>query len=423
MVTWTTLSIAPNLGRALGLLVTATMVPALAPGPAQARASSGACEPAVSVRGDSEEALRISRALNRFQITDHTAPGCGMWLVTASRAGSQLALQIDDGHGLTLVRRVSSADVAAAVIDSWVRRDLATVPSRAAESRPAPIAATHGATSARVRQEHTYVTHLGAPSPSKASKRRLAAAAAQETASSDASATVPPTPVAATEAVATVPVRPAADKEQPDHLNPDAEAAGGASVIARTAAPPGAAALARGPASFALGTEASFARDGSRWWGGRVTGCLTAGRFCVGLLARADTNAVAPLDEAGTVNRLSTDLFATVSLPIALGGGIKLLPEAGVGGGRLRSAVKSRTPTAGEPGAADGPADNINWGLRATTRATLMIPLWWKLAIDVTGSLDTSFANRDTKNDADGSAPGEPHLFLRGGVALRYGAP
>ena len=54
MVTWTTLPIAPNLWPSLGLIVAATMAAALAPAAARARSSSGGCEPAVSVRGDSE---------------------------------------------------------------------------------------------------------------------------------------------------------------------------------------------------------------------------------------------------------------------------------------------------------------------------------------------------------------------------------
>jgi hypothetical protein len=160
-----------------------------------------------------------------------------------------------------------------------------------------------------------------------------------------------------------------------------------------------------------------------------LAACLTLGRACVGILARADRNSVASLEdpgsEPGTVDRLGTDLLATVGLPIVLGRGIMLMPEAGLGGGRLRSTVVSSMPDPSDPSAQDPPSEKISWGWRSTTRVVLSIPVWWRLALDVTGAFDTSFGNGITKPEDPGQAavPADPRFFVRGGVALRYRAP
>jgi hypothetical protein len=72
----------------------------------------------------------------------HEAPPatCHHWAVTVWRTGPQVTVELADGQGLTVVRRVSDMQVAAAVVDSWLHQGLLPAPA------PVPIQDTQVAT-------------------------------------------------------------------------------------------------------------------------------------------------------------------------------------------------------------------------------------------------------------------------------------
>ncbi|MEA2699661.1 MAG: hypothetical protein QOI66_3932, partial [Myxococcales bacterium] len=286
---------------------------------AAARPAAARCQPAVSVKGDDDDVARIARALNQYQVASQSTSGCAAWQVTASRASGQLALQIDDGHGLTLVRRVTSPAAAAAVIDSWVHHNLAIASADGArsDSRAPP----QHAEVARPRHPRTFVT----------------SAHALETVQKGGKAATPTEPSRAAEAA---PTESRDDKEPATAPKVERTQAADTDlpVINRVVPRLADAAGRRGPVSVGLGAEASFGNDGSVWWGGHLSGCMTVGSFCVGLLARGDTTALNAVGEPGSVKRRGADGLAFIGVPIALGR-MTLLPEVGLGAGVRRSTV------------------------------------------------------------------------------------
>jgi hypothetical protein len=137
----------------LGCLASGLLAPSVGWGHSGAGSE---CAPAPSLRGDPREVQQLSRSLARYQTGEPTHHDCRPWVVTVWRTGPQLLVELTDGAGVTVVRHVSDAEVAAAVVDSWTHRDfvpalaLAPIPARpAAEIVAEPAAAAPVAPRAR----------------------------------------------------------------------------------------------------------------------------------------------------------------------------------------------------------------------------------------------------------------------------------
>jgi hypothetical protein len=102
----------------------------LAVWPRSGRAAS-ACPPAVTLQGDVELGERLGRALKARGLGDEPVPGCPMAIVQAERIqpggqGGQrgISVLIVEVVNQRVRREFATEDLAAAFIESWVRRDL-----------------------------------------------------------------------------------------------------------------------------------------------------------------------------------------------------------------------------------------------------------------------------------------------------------
>src|SRR5262245_36048518 len=98
-----------------------------------------ACAGAMTVSGERDEVAAVSAALARYHDGDARSD-CRRWRVVVSRAGASLRIEIHDADGLDVVRRVGGPEVAAAVIDSWIRRDIPSRSGERARRRRPPLA-------------------------------------------------------------------------------------------------------------------------------------------------------------------------------------------------------------------------------------------------------------------------------------------
>jgi hypothetical protein len=136
-------------GRRLPGLVLALGLALLAPPVAAAESAAAACAPTLALAGDRAEVVLLSRALARYQREASPPAGCGHFQVTVRRTGPGLTVEIANGDGLDVVRQVGGAEVAAAVVDSWLQREFRAarpevVAAAAAAPPPAPAAAPPG---------------------------------------------------------------------------------------------------------------------------------------------------------------------------------------------------------------------------------------------------------------------------------------
>src|SRR6185436_18479283 len=82
-----------------------------------------------------------SLSLARYDGPGVAGAACRQWAVTIWRTGPQVTVELDDGRGQTVVRRVSDAHVAAAVVDSWLHEERApAAPPAAPPVIIAPVA-------------------------------------------------------------------------------------------------------------------------------------------------------------------------------------------------------------------------------------------------------------------------------------------
>src|SRR5882672_8410265 len=133
MPTWPASRPASRLGTVGTRVVTVSVVLTvwLLPGVVDGRVSGplvvgASCGRTFAFRGDRRIVVELSRALANYTGRTGMLDRCRPWSVTVWRAGRQLKLEIADGAGVTVVREVGGVQVAAAVVDSWVRGAAAT---------------------------------------------------------------------------------------------------------------------------------------------------------------------------------------------------------------------------------------------------------------------------------------------------------
>jgi hypothetical protein len=384
-----------------GLLVLLAWAAGLTlPSTARARQDAPAgCEAELSLSGDRHEVAALSRALARYHEDGRSPARCGGWSVTVRRTGPSLTIEIVDRDGLDVVRQVGGADVAAAVIDSWLHRDLhATRRSRVGPDK-SPSATTPP--QRMQRRESLLALAAAAEPPEAVPLPRPAAPLPSPSATSAPSAPSPPVapPVAAVPIALTTP------------------AVGALAHAASPARTPGSEARAF---RLELGPDAAIGSEGSRWAGAHLGACARLGRTCAGARARGELGA-AIVGDPGTTRRTAAAVQATIDMPLAVGA-MSLVPGVGVGAGLLRADTTDPGPNAA--GEVTGARQSTTWSLRSSVQLVLALPLSGGLGVDVGVSLDAALPARGPVSDGQGGTyPAEPRFLARAGIALRYGMP
>ncbi len=176
--------------------------------------------------------------------------------------------------------------------------------------------------------------------------------------------------------------------------------------MAMTAQPP-----ARSPRGVRLSTafESSFGSDHTRWSGMHLGACIMLGPICAGARLRAAGVTHDPWTD--DIERQSIELLAGIDVPFALGRWT-FMPGFAAGLGQMHTRVGDRHTETG--------------GVRADVHATLSIPLWRRLALDLFAAADLTQETRGAWNDEmmltePVDIPDEPRLLLRFGLGLSYG--
>ena len=183
--------------------------------------------------------------------------------------------------------------------------------------------------------------------------------------------------------------------------------------------------------------ESSDANDGSSWSGVSASACVLTGGVCFGALARYATNPkISITDELTFADRTNIDLVATAAIPFTVGRAT-VVPMAGVGIGRLRTARhEPAVPPEPDPNdpcganmAPDDPAmcpvdlpyyigDGFaatHWGMRLEAQVTLSVPLGKTVFLDLgagvsllPGSHKDAYAPPPPEIDPDLPPNGDP---------------
>lgn len=184
-----------------------------------------------------------------------------------------------------------------------------------------------------------------------------------------------------------------------------------ASVTAAAGAPPGS------PVLRVFG-ETAFASDRSVWMGAGLGGCLTVGRFCVGLVGRFASD-VGPragrasfkMTTPAQLGRMALEGLATIELPLRLE---RPLVRVGAGAGIGRLSSEARHESYGRGVATVGP--------RAEGWAGVAFPVWSRLLVDLELSAALApLARRDAVEAGYFTLPGEPLGQGRAVLGVRWG--
>ncbi len=168
--------------------------------------------------------------------------------------------------------------------------------------------------------------------------------------------------------------------------------------------------------------ETSFASDHTRWLGAHLGACVMLGPVCAGGRLRLASVTDQPDAWADLFHRRSVELLGGIDIPLAIGP-LTFSPGFAAGLGQIRTdVIDVRTLVDGEPAA----RMSETGGLRADVHATLSIPVWRRLALDVfTAGVLTQETHIESDVMFSGGAmlsmPDEPRLLVRFGVGLRYG--
>lgn len=168
----------------------------------------------------------------------------------------------------------------------------------------------------------------------------------------------------------------------------------------------------RSPRGVRLSTaiETSFGSDRTRWMGMHFGACIMLGPICAGGRLRGASVVRDRWDD--DIHRRSSELLAGIDIPFGVGGWT-FTPGFAAGLGHIRTRV-------GDAGIESG-------GVRADVHATLSIPLWRRLALDVFAAADLTQETRGAWDDsgmmivAPVEVPDEPRLLIRFGLGLSYG--
>jgi hypothetical protein len=165
-----------------------------------------------------------------------------------------------------------------------------------------------------------------------------------------------------------------------------------------------------------LGPEVTFASDDSRWLGAQLGACIVLGPVCVGARLRGGVAVGTPEVWPEGTRRHTNELLLGLDVPLHLGA-VTVIPgfSAGFGGFNTKG-----------PGTTDGPAvmDEIEvetGGLRADAHVSVAIPLWGRLALDLSVAIDLAQQTEPFEGVDDlHQIPPEPLALARFGIGVRY---
>ena len=191
---------------------------------------------------------------------------------------------------------------------------------------------------------------------------------------------------------------------------PEPEAVGAGPVVLREAARSGLPAL-----GIALGAQAAVASDGSVWGGLELAACVRLGRVCAGALARWNVELQSEeRRENAQAERRSADLLIGADLPLRFGR-VTVTPGLAAGVGWMHN---------GAFRVSERRIDEDSGGLRLAAKLTVSMKLRGRWGIDLGATLDASPLARDEAYVVETvTIPGEPRVYLRGMLGLRWGAP
>ncbi len=183
-----------------------------------------------------------------------------------------------------------------------------------------------------------------------------------------------------------------------------------APVVVRQGARPGLPAL-----GIALGAQGAVASDGSVWGGLELAACVRLGRLCAGALARWNVELESEeRRENAQAERRSAELLVGAELPLRFGR-VTLTPGLAAGVGWLHN---------GAFRVSERRIDEDSGGLRLAARLTVSMKLVGRWGIDAGVTLDGSpLARTESYVVETVTIPGEPRVYLRGMLGLRWGAP
>jgi hypothetical protein len=153
-----------------------------------------------------------------------------------------------------------------------------------------------------------------------------------------------------------------------------------------------------------LALETSLAEDRSSWIGMQLGVCVMLGPVCAGVRGRVATTSHERLEVR--TDRQATDVVFGGDIPIRLGK-TTLSPGFAAGVGAVHSRVEMAH------------LGSETFGLRAEAHVAWTIPIWARLSIDLTATVDgTQVTDLERSN---GTLSDEPRLLGRLGAGLRYG--
>lgn len=164
------------------------------------------------------------------------------------------------------------------------------------------------------------------------------------------------------------------------------------------------------------------------WFGGRLRGCLSVGRLCLGATLHMAGDLSRLVSDEVLQQRLSGDLIVDAELPLSVGR-FSFAPGIGVGAGFVRSEFRLNpgAPHSEEAdeGLLSGPAAIASGGLRAEARFSTTVALYRGLQLLATLSADAAFLDGadlliklGTKRTL--TVPATAWGLLRGGLGLRW---
>jgi len=104
------------------------------------RADSESCPPIATVEGDPAEAAALEQVLRADGIETAPMGACPGVRAHVARRGEGISVFIEDADGRSSVREVGTVEAAAALVESWARRDLSFAALEARLAEPGPTA-------------------------------------------------------------------------------------------------------------------------------------------------------------------------------------------------------------------------------------------------------------------------------------------
>ena len=152
--------------------------------------------------------------------------------------------------------------------------------------------------------------------------------------------------------------------------------------------------------------ETSFGNDRTGWIGGHVGACVMLGPVC-GAARLRHASVISGPDIWSQTERRNTELLVGIDLPFAAGP-VLVSPgfAAGIGVMHTRGVTHDMRAETG--------------GLRADVHATLSVPVWRKLALDIFVAADLTQEAHVEWGPEMVPLPPEPRLLVRFGAGLRY---